>query len=106
MYILINGEFLAYAYEAITVANASIGFTETNYNPALGQTTLRAERAFFTVETAAIRYTIDGTTPTTTVGHLLSSGDIVLIDGYENIANFRAIRTGGTSASIKVTYMK
>jgi len=31
-------------------------------------------------------------------------GDVIKIEGYDNIANFRAIRTGESDATLRVTY--
>lgn len=63
-----------------------------------------AQRAVITTEDQSMRYTYDGTAPTTTVGHLATAGTIITLNGYDNIANFKAIRTGGSSAEINVTY--
>jgi hypothetical protein len=60
--------------------------------------------ALITTETADARYTLDGTAPTAAVGHLLESGSALMIEGEDNIANFRAFRTSGTSATFKVTF--
>ena len=85
-------------YEAITVDNTVGGKACTTAK--VGTST----KAFITVETAQIRFTIDGTAPTTTVGHLLNIGDILELDSAEDIAAFRAIRTGATSGVIHCTY--
>ena len=60
--------------------------------------------ALITAETAQMRFTVDGTAPTTTVGHLLNPGDTLKLDSLADITAFRAIRTGATSGVIKVTY--
>lgn len=85
-------------YEAITVDNTVGG--KACATAKVGTCT----KAFITVETAQIRFTIDGTAPTTTVGHLLNIGDILELDSAEDIAAFRAIRTGTASATIHCTY--
>lgn len=97
-----NGVLKARATERVTATTASVGFTAAKYDAAttfLGSDTnfkvLRAEEVVITVETADLRWTVDGTTPTTTLvsglGHLASAGDVLTITGYENIKNFRAI---------------
>lgn len=93
--------FEGFAYEAVTVSNSAIGLTKATYDP--GQEHQKAIRALITVETANMRYTYDGTTPTSTVGHLVGNGDVVTLNGYGNIKRFKAIRTD-SDASIKVTY--
>jgi hypothetical protein len=82
------------AHESITVADTAIGLTDATI---VGQ-----QKAFLTVETADIRFTADGTTPTTTVGHLASPGDIIELERDE-LPRFLAIRTGA-SATLKASY--
>ena len=96
-------ELTVFAYEAVAISNASKGFTSATYSPA---TYGPASRAFITVETDQIRWTCDGSTvPTSTVGHLANDGDIVIIEGINNVKNFRCIRVN-TDASIKVSYSR
>ena len=54
------------------------------------------------LEDAEIRYTVDGTAPTTTVGHKLDVGDRLILEGNE-VPQFKAIRTGGVSGALKYT---
>lgn len=89
------------AFEQITVAATAIGFTTTKITPA-GRP--QATVALCRVETAEIRYTVDGTTPTTTVGTLLEIGDTLTVNGHDVLVSFRAIRTGGTSGQLDCTY--
>jgi hypothetical protein len=59
------------------------------------------------LETAQIRYTVDGVTaPTTTVGTLLEIGESLLLWGTQDIQNFKAIRTGGSSGVLDVHYAR
>lgn len=66
--------------------------------------------AFFAnmrLETAQIRFTLDGSTaPTTTVGRLLEVGEVLVLESKEEIANFAAIRTGSTSGVLDVEYSR
>lgn len=99
-----KGEYrpvVSYAFEQVTISTASLGFTSTKYDPGNGTPAIHA---LVTVESAQIRYTVDGTTPTTMVGHLKEVGDEFEVWGSTDIKNFRAIRTGGTDASLAVTY--
>ena len=92
-------------HESITVATTSIGFTATTITVAqAGGWRKRATRAFCTVETAQISVTFDGTTPSSTVGHVADAGDTFTIVGEQNVENFRAIRTTATSGNIRVTF--
>ena len=59
--------------------------------------------AVLTVEDAQIRFTVDGTTATTSIGHLADPGAKITLDSSAELTNFSAIRTGGSSASLQVT---
>ena len=85
-----------FAYESITVANSAIGLTSGTYSD--------ATRAEMTLETAQIRFRMDGTNPTSSEGHLVEVGDTITLDSAAQIADFLAIRTGSTSGVLKVTY--
>lgn len=89
-----------FAYEAVTVDNTSGGkaLTEATY-------TSYAKLAVCTLETAEVRYKIDGSAPTTTVGHPLEPLQSIILYG-DQINKFRAIRTGSTSGSLKCSYGK
>lgn len=64
-----------------------------------------AKRAIITVEDAQIRYRVDGlAAPTLAIGHIAEAGDMIELESAEELAKFRAIRTGATSATIIVTY--
>ena len=65
-----------------------------------------AQAALVTVETAQIRFTVDATAPTSTVGHILNIADRLLLEGQQEIRAFRAIRTGGSSGAVSVTYYR
>jgi hypothetical protein len=69
---------------------------------------VRAQQLLATVETAAIRYTVNGATPTTTaggaVGHLVQSGSIIIVDSWSDIVHFKCINAvAGSGAVVKVT---
>lgn len=90
----------AYNHEKITVANTAIGFTASLLTLSPGAI---PERAVCIVETAEIRFRVDGVDPTTAVGLLRSPGQEMVITGLHDIENFRAIRTGSASGVIQVT---
>jgi len=93
--------FRGYAHESITVTDTAIGFTAATMKPPSGE---RPDKVVFVVETAQIRYTLDGTAPTSALGLLGEIGDIVIIEGEANANAFQAIRTGATSAVIQPHY--
>ena len=57
------------------------------------------------LETAQIRFTLDGSTaPTTTVGRLLEVGEILELESIEEMEAFAAIRTGAVSGVLDIEY--
>ena len=81
-------------FEQITVGASAIGLTAASIGKA----------AFITIENADIRYRIDGTNPTATVGHLVGNGGSIYLAEVKSLANFKMIRTGDTSATAFVTH--
>jgi hypothetical protein len=65
-----------------------------------------ANRAYITIETASIRFRVDGTAPTASVGHLVEAKGIIELHSIAEIEKFKAIRTDSTSASAMITYYK
>lgn len=84
------------AYESVTVANAAIGLTAL--------TIAGYSKAKITVETAQLRYRIDGGNPTAAEGHIANIYDLIVLTSAADMVAFKAIRTGDTSAVIKCTY--
>ena len=78
------------AGEALAVAGAAVGFTAATF--------LAATVAFVQCQDAAIRYRLDGTNPTATVGLRLDPGDVLVLDFPDQISRIRFIRESGTSA--------
>lgn len=78
-------------YEKLSTITTATGFTTTKslYKGRIAQAVL------ITVEEAAIRFTMDGTTPVVTgageVGHLMNAGDSFVINGHESVRNFKCI---------------
>lgn len=86
----------------LTIGATSTALTEATYDPDPGP---QASFALITVETDQIRWWADGSTPTSTWGHLANSGDVIEIHGQGAIRNFRAIRVT-TDAAIQVSYAR
>src|ERR1041385_345081 len=88
------------AFEALTIDNTvgGIALTSGTYGT--------ARYAEISVDSADIRFTVDGTPPTSTTGHLVAPRDIIRLDSHEDIVAFRAIRAGSTNATIQVTYQE
>lgn len=98
----IQSRLFTYAFEAITIAAASTRLTLSNVRNG-GRP---AEKVVIVCETAPFRWTDDGvTTPSATVGMQQFPGDVIEITNRNRIENFRAFRTGATSAVIQVSYL-
>ncbi len=93
---VIGGDNNAYAFESVTVAASAVGLTAATYDD--------STKAEITLETAQIRVRKDGTDPTSSEGHLVEVGDIIVLNSAADLATFKAIRTGSTSGVLKVTY--
>ncbi len=95
-------------FESITVGATAIGFTAsciqvgTGCNGSVSHD--QATAASCRLETAQIRYTYDGTTPTSTVGTLLEVGETLTLSGNDALQDFQAIRTGSSSGALKCNY--
>ena len=84
-------------HESVTVSNSAIGITATVSDGFL------PGAALITVEDATIRYTVDGTTPSASVGHKAEPGDAFELIDRGEVTKFRAFRKDGTDATLKVT---
>lgn len=84
---------------AITITNSAggIGIT-TSYLSGDGHA--RATVGTCVVSVAQLRYTVDGTAPTSSYGYLVEIGGQIALNGAAVLSSFRAIRTGSTSAVI------
>ncbi len=91
-------------YESITVADTAIGIT-AGYLPSsvIGCQYWKNIDLMCTLETAQVRFRLDGTSPTTSEGHILNAGDILYVKSCMEIYYFKAIRTGSTSGVLKCT---
>ena len=92
-----------YAFETITVTTAAIGFTAATVRSLYPYV---SAKTFVTIESANIRYRFDGTAPSATVGHLGYAGSSFVLEGLDDILNFKAFRdTAATGdATLTVTY--
>lgn len=93
----------AYGKETLTVAGTAIGFTAATLADT-GGTGDKSDKIIFQVETAQIRYWMDGSTPTASVGLIGNIGDEITLTGKDVIEKFRAIRTGSTSAVLSAQF--
>jgi len=97
---MIAGQYVPGGFEQITVSNSVKTLTESKYV----KDNFYAKKALITIESAQVRWTIDGTTPTSSIGHLNNPFDSITLIGTANIKGFKIIRAGATNAKISVTY--
>jgi hypothetical protein len=90
-------------YESITVAASSIGLSATTTDPTVGGGAGPVTGCQARLETAEIRYRLDGTAPTSSEGMVVEPGDVIDIRTYLDAKQIRFIRTGGTSGVLKVS---
>ena len=57
-------------------------------------------RALITVEGSSARYNYDGSTPTSSLGHMVNSGDVIQILGVDNLQQFQVVSLGTTTFMI------
>jgi hypothetical protein len=92
-------------YGTLTTITSAQSFPTAAIQPTSGLATgLTAQSALVTIETAAINFTIDGTTPTiaagTNVGHTADSGSSFTLKGLNNIKNFQCINRVNASGAV------
>jgi hypothetical protein len=99
----------AYAFQKLTVTTSTVvSLSTTNYVSATGFGTSGGGTSmiFCTNETDKTRFEVDGSSPTSTTGHLLAAGDSVQIDGYIADKNLHFIGAGTVSSTVQCTFYK
>lgn len=87
-----------FATEALTVSSTSVGFTSATFGA--------ADYAHVYIDVADVRALATGTAVTTSNGVPLSVGDELILESAEEVARFRAIRDGGTDATLIAQFGK
>lgn len=93
---------IGFAFEQLSVTTAVQVLTPSKYKDA--ETSGGALSALVTLESGDIRYTYDGTTPTSTVGHLLRDSGNIVLSGQNQISQFKCYQSGSLGSTISVTY--
>ena len=89
-----------FASESIAVRGTVAVLTPKIYN----QQSYKAQIAIFSVETADVRFWMDGSAPTATAGHVMKAGDYFSLCSPSMIERFKATRASATDAIVRVTY--
>ena len=94
-------------HEELTPGNTATGITTTVRHPADGSGKFFSQTAItalITVEDNDMRFTVDGTTPTASIGHLMSAGQSYVVENEEGVLNFKCIdAVSGANTSVRVT---
>jgi len=89
-------------FGSLTVSSSTVSFPLDKINPTSGPVAgQKCKEIFCTLEGDQIRFTLDGTDPST--GHLLNVGDSLIIENKDDIKNFKAIRVTD-DATLRVSY--
>ena len=83
------------SFETITVSSTALALTENLVE--------NADVALLTLESASVRYRLDGIAPTATVGHLMSAGDVIKLNSFWELDQFRVIMVS-VAATLTVSY--
>jgi hypothetical protein len=83
--------------ETITVSNTAVGLTASKI-------TTYTSYAICTLETAQIRFRVSGYNPTSAIGHILDTGNVVELTTVGDMIKFRAIRTGTSDGVLTCSY--
>lgn len=75
----------------------------TDVERLIGLGSSASTHAFITVESAAVRFRVDGGDPTAAIGHVLEPGDALTLDNKVQIQAFRAIRRDGIDATLRIS---
>lgn len=67
-------------------------------------TGVKAIGALISVETFPIRYCVGGSTPTTSLGHLLNPGDVLVLKNWKAVETFKHInKVSGSNSLLQVS---
>jgi hypothetical protein len=83
-----------------TVGASVVGFDPEIYSP----NQRPYPRAVITVGAAGIRFVLDGSEPTATYGHIGSTSQTITLENEQEVAGFRAIRSGGSDSECVITF--
>ncbi len=87
--------------DRMVTVDATVGGVALAFNPDA------IDRAIIVLETAQIRFCVTpGCAPTTTNGTPLDVGQGWILETLDEVKNFRAIRTGATSGTLSVIFLK
>lgn len=89
--------------KSATISNAAKAISHADFSWATGD--LDKCSAAWISSTQGVRYTFDGTDPTTTLGHPIAADGTVYIPDARLIRSIKFIRTGGSDAVVTVSLL-
>lgn len=90
--------------ETIAVSSSPVSLSASIYGADTIQASHgRVQKALISVQTAAISFTVDGTTPAAGTGVTIAAGNYIEIEGWHDISHFQAIRSS-VDATLEVIY--
>ena len=99
--LFLPGFACADSYESLTITNAAGG---TSLTASIYE---KAKWGMCRLESAEIRYTLDGTTTTTdAIGVVMEPLEWLILENPIQIRNFRGFATGNTSGNLKCFYFE
>jgi hypothetical protein len=87
--------------QRLAVSSAVVQFTEANYKIELATAAPRKIASAAMVQVVGadqIYYTLDGSTPSSTVGFVADPGDTIFLPTYQQLKEFKAIRVAADSS--------
>ncbi len=97
-----NYEYDPFDGEALSVGASAVGVTSATAFPSGNG----AQGAVGDVQGSGIRFRIDGTAPTATVGYTADPGDTIYLESPNEVINFSAIRKDGVDATVHFTFYR
>ena len=92
-------------FETLVIEDTVVSLSPQKLNPVSGTfANIKARAAQVTLEDGDIRFRVDGGDPTSTEGHPFTVSTSLSITGTQALRQFRAIRSGTVSGTVRVTY--
>ena len=89
-------------YMGVPVATQKV--TSSDTAASLPTNVLKCQAVLITVENASIRFCVGGSTPTTSLGHVVANGDSLRLTNPAQVSSFKYISAvGGSAASLMIT---
>ena len=95
------GKYKCFDFETITVADTAIGLTASKL-----KVTPQPKMVIITAESGQMRYRMEGSDPSATVGHILQPNASLVLEGTDQLTNTKWIRTGVNSGKLQVSYLR